>query len=61
MSVARGILNYLDKAEAAQAVEKKKQDEREALVLELGMKYGVGSSPKGKSSEKYLTRSASLA
>jgi hypothetical protein len=61
MSVARGILNYLDKADAIQAVEKKKQDEREALVLELGMKYGVGSSPKGKSSEKYLTRSASLA
>ena len=51
MSVARGILNYLDKAEAAQAVEKKKQDEREALAFELEMKYGsnfLTSSKKGK-------------
>ena len=51
MSVARGILNYLDKADAIQAVEKKKQDEREALAFELEMKYGsnfLTSSKKGK-------------
>ena len=51
MSTARGILNYLDKVDAAQAVEKKKQDEREALAFELEMKYGsnfLASSKKGK-------------
>ena len=51
MSTARGILNYLDKVDAAQAVEQKKQDAREALAFELEMKYGsnfLASSKKGK-------------
>lgn len=51
MSAARGILNYLDKVDAAQAVEQKKQDAREALAFELEMKYGsnfLAPSKKGK-------------
>lgn len=61
MGVARGILNWIDKADEIKAAEKKREDERETLVFQLGMQYGVGSSPKGKSSEKYLTKSAPLA
>ena len=64
MGVARGILNWIDKADEIKAVEKKREDEREALVFQLGMQYGVGgvgSSSKGKSSEKYLTESGPLA
>jgi len=51
MGVARGILNYLEDVDAARAVEKKKQDEREALAFELEMKYGsnfLAPSKKGK-------------
>ena len=40
MSTARGILNYLDKVDAAEAVEQEKQNTREALAFELQMKYG---------------------
>ena len=64
MGVARGILNWIDKADEIKAVEKKREDEREALVFQLGMQYGVGgvgSSSKAKSSEKYLTESGPLA
>lgn len=64
MGVARGILNWIDKADEIKAVEKKRENEREALVFQLGMQYGVGgvgSSSKGKSSKKYLTESGPLA
>ena len=61
MGIARGMLNYFDSVDAIKAAEKKKEDEREALVFELGMKYGVGGLPKSKSSKNYLTKSSSLA
>ena len=34
MGVARGILNWIDKADEIKAVEKKREDEREALVFQ---------------------------
>ena len=41
MSVARGILNYLDKAELIEAAKREEQNRREALAFEISMKYGV--------------------
>ena len=41
MSVARGIINWLDKAELIEAAKKEEQNRREALAFEISMKYGV--------------------
>jgi len=58
MSTARGILNYLDKVDAAEAVEQEKQNTREALAFELQMKYGDNFlTSSGKNKEGSITTS----
>ena len=54
MGAARGILNWADKADVIKAAEKKREDEREALAVELQAKYGnnfLTSSKKGKNTD----------
>ena len=36
-----GVVNWLEKADAAQALKKKEEDAREALAFEFAMKYGT--------------------
>jgi len=62
MSTARGILNYLDKVDAAEAVEQEKQNTREALAFELQMKYGDNFlTSSGKNKEGSITTSTATA
>ena len=51
MSAARGILNWLDKAEVIKAAKEQEENKREALAFELQVKYGnnfLTSSGKNK-------------
>ena len=62
MGAARGILNWLDKADAAEAVEQEKQNTREALAFELQMKYGDNFlTSSGKNKEGSITTSTATA
>lgn len=52
-----GALNWLEKADAAQATKKKEEDAKEVLAFELAMKYGPGTLA-GSSSTKSGSGSA---
>jgi hypothetical protein len=58
-----GVVNWLDKADAAQVKKREEEDAREALAFELTMKYGVDGLAKstGTKSKKLSVESAELA
>lgn len=56
-----GIKTWLESADAAQAEEKRRQDERESLAFQLQMQYGAETSLKSKGSGKGSVKSPELA
>ena len=58
-----GVVNWLDKADAAQVKKREEEDTREALAFELTMKYGVDGLAKstGTKSKKLSVESPELA
>lgn len=58
-----GVVNWLDKADAAQVKKREEEDAREALAFELTMKYGVDGLAKstGTKSKKLSVESPELA